>query len=133
MPGGHRRADAHLALAVLAAVALGTALHFVTSPVLDVPGVRLTEAGAPDAGIILADPIEPPSSLTPRDGQPQSSGAAGATSDGVWTDASWSDRERMERIRKSLKAAARKGQLDDADRRMLRHVCKELGDRTCSE
>lgn len=133
MRWGHLRADAHFGSAVLLAVALGTALHFITSPVRHVEGVRPKDAGAPDAGIILADPIDPPFPRKSRDAQPQSFGAAGAPSDDAWTDASWTDRERMERIRKSLKAAAQKGLLDDADRRMLRHVCKELRDRSCSE
>lgn len=82
-----------------------------------------------DAGIILADPL---ASAAPS-GVPDGTATPGDQGTYRVIDASPSDYERMIHVRDSLKAAKRRGDLSDADRRMLRHVCRQLRDKSCSE
>ncbi|MCK6536447.1 MAG: hypothetical protein L6Q84_26045 [Polyangiaceae bacterium] len=122
---------------LIGAVGVGAVLSGVIGPDRDGRGER----AEPVTTIVLADPLDPPEkrvvepSAESRRGAGSASTppptAAGAAGGGAQALAAQGDRASQTRAKEILKARVLDGGASDSERRMLKALCKLLGDQSC--
>lgn len=121
-----------ISVLLFGAIGAGVGIHFVVTR----PSPRPAHSGSfahdsRDGGVLLADPVSPPYEVAPRPSEM-------AQVERLLRDAGETDEAEALRIRTLvkdyLKRRARAGErLDERDRWLLRHLCRQLKDVSCSE
>ena len=92
---------------------------------------RAVPGGAQEPGVLLADPVAERAELLDVPWEPPPPGLPETAKSG--SISAPSERAKMEKVKAALKAMEEAGELPEGHIPMLRYLCRELGDESCSD
>lgn len=126
-----RLSNLQFVLIAVGAVGLGTGLSFLFGT-----DSRSSAPAAAGPTIVLADPIDPPERRMPEPSTPVPEVTESAEQPAKRSDliekATSGDRGKLTAAKEALKKRVASGNGTDSEARMLRALCRQLGDESCA-